>query len=117
MQASPPIGRALLAFGLCILAFSFAMEAKLAWYVPEHGLAIAVSATKALPADVPDLVQHGVSAPAPVFAALPVLLLLFAAPLWVAKLTQRLQRSLPYHPVSYAFCFSPQRFFRPPPSN
>lgn len=61
--ASLPIRRSALALMLCVLAFLFAYEAKLAWYSPARDIYGQVSAAKALPADVPALVAHGTLAP------------------------------------------------------
>jgi hypothetical protein len=58
-----PIQRSILAVVLCVLAFLFAFEAKLAWYSPASDASSQVSAAKALRVDAPDLVSHGASAP------------------------------------------------------
>ena len=116
MSASPPFGRTILALGLCLLAFSFAMEAKLAWYGPQVGIGSDMSAAKALPADVPDVVRHGVPAPDPIHPLVPFLLLpIFAASI-LADAHLRLRPA--HHPPSFsaASYFSPKNFFRPPPA-
>lgn len=59
--ASLPLRRAPLAFGLCLLAILFAIEAKTAWYGPTVGLGSDIRAAKALPEGMPRLVEHGVS--------------------------------------------------------
>jgi hypothetical protein len=61
--ASLPVQRSILAIVLCVLAFLFAFEAKLAWYSPASDLASQVSAAKALRVDAPSPVSHGVAAP------------------------------------------------------
>src|SRR5579863_8253090 len=68
--------RAPLAFGLCLLAFLFALEAKTAWYGPAAGFGGSVRAAKAQPATSPEVVDHGVPTPDPAhpnatFVALP----------------------------------------------
>jgi len=74
--ASPSYRRAPLAFGLCLLAFLFAIEAKTAWYGPAAGFGGSVRAAKAQPVTSPEVVEHGVPAPDPArphvaFALLP----------------------------------------------
>jgi hypothetical protein len=118
MSASRPFGRSLLAIGLCLLAFSFAMEAKLAGYGPRGGPASDVSAAKALPADVPDLVPHGVPAPDPFHPQVPIAFLLtLAAGCVLMDVQLKLQSARAHLPVSAASYFSPNAFFRPPPAN
>jgi hypothetical protein len=63
LAARPPFKREVLAFGLCILAFVFAFEAKLAWYSPPGDPGIQISAAKALRADSPSMISHDNSAP------------------------------------------------------
>jgi hypothetical protein len=55
--------RSILAVVLCVLAFLFAFEAKLAGYSPAGDASSQVSAAKALRVDAPTLVPHGASAP------------------------------------------------------
>jgi hypothetical protein len=118
MRVSVPFGRTLLAFGLCVLAFSFAMEAKLAWYGPDSGPGVTVSAAKALPADIPCLVSHGVPVPDPIHPLIPfVLLVLSAASCLPSNLRLKLLQRHNHRPAFSAFCFSPHSFFRPPPAN
>ena len=75
--ASPSYRRAPLAFGLCLLAFLFAIEAKTAWYGPAAGFtAVLFRAAKAQPVASPEVVDHGLPAPDPAhphvtFALLP----------------------------------------------
>jgi hypothetical protein len=117
MLASPPCGRLIFALGLCILAFSFAMEAKLAWYGSEDGPVLSVSAAKALPADIPSLVQHGASSSAPNSPIIPFFFfLLFVATHLFANLPQQLRRAYFHRLPAFAFCFSPQMYLRPPPA-
>jgi len=63
--ASPSYRRAPLAFGLCLLAFLFAIEAKTAWYGPAAGFGGSVRAAKAQPVTSPEVVEHGVPTPDP----------------------------------------------------
>lgn len=59
LAARPPFKRTFLAFSLCVLAFLFAFEAKLAWYSPAGDPGIQISAAKALRADSPALISNG----------------------------------------------------------
>ena len=116
--ASQQMRRNTLALGLCLLAVLFALEAKTAWYGPENGPSSDVQSQKALPADLPALVSHGISTLPPV--TLP-LALIFAASVAVIAWTNA--HPLPgadvdfnHIPVSAAPYFSPSLFFRPPPA-
>ena len=71
-------GRTLVALVLCLLAISFAVEAKLAWYLPQNTMGSDVQAAKALPADVPQLILHGLPDHNPIFPLLPLILLTIA---------------------------------------
>ena len=107
-----------LAFGLCLLAFLFAVEAKTAWYGPAEGLGSSVRAAKALPVAAPEVVEHGVPTPDP---AHPDLAFAPLSPVAAASLVRvralddseildvRLPRFL-------AAGFSPPGFSRPPPA-
>lgn len=108
--------RAILTCGLCLLAFLFAVEAKTAWYGPVAGLGSNVRASKAMPADAPHIIDHGVPTPDPVhplvsFLLLPALALLYAAanrPRRAEVAGIRLRPSLS--------AFSSHLFRRPPPA-
>jgi hypothetical protein len=109
--------RTALALGLCLLAFGFAMEAKLAWYCPAGGSASDIAAAKARPADLPVVVSRGVSAPIPVH---PQMLFAILAALTAASICKAnaLQAGYPAYArpsVSTAAYFSSSLFFRPPP--
>jgi len=115
--AHRPFGRTALAIGLCLLAFIFAMEAKMAWYGPLSGPDGDVHAIKALPVDTPDIVSEDFLAPDPVH---PHLSFAFLAPLialGLADTDTSLGRAIVqrYFKVSSAAYFSPNTFFRPPP--
>src|ERR1039458_3665322 len=75
VSTARPLRRNLLAVCLCFLAFAFAIEAKWAWYGPQGGPVSDVSAAKARPAEVPDVVVHGVPAPDLVNLQIPYALL------------------------------------------
>jgi len=97
--------------------FGFAMEAKLAWYSPAGGSVNDIAAAKARPADLPEVVVHGVPAPDPVH---PLILFVSLTALTTASLRKAealLGRNTVYnyHLVSSAAYFSPSLFFRPPP--
>ena|ERR1035438_10486268 len=109
--------RTALALGLCFLAFSFAMEAKLACYSPASGSGSDIVAAKARPADLPEIISHGVHAPDPAHSEM---LVVFLAPLTATSLRKAdslLVRNSVYNhlSVSSAAYFSPSLFFRPPP--
>jgi len=108
-------GRTLIAFVLCLLAFTFAMEAKLAGYLPPHTIGSEVQAAKALRADVPQVILHGLPDHNPIFPLLPLTLLL-------AVVTANRHLAVPFcripnndrSPISTS-SFSPTNFLRPPP--
>lgn len=102
---------------LCVLAFSFAMEAKMAWYGPAEGPGSDVRAAKAMPADSPELVFDGVPTPDPLHPQLPVLILAGLTAVLVLAIvaveergTVRAHAQAPGTPSFY-----PGIFFRPPP--
>lgn len=117
VSASRTFMRTALALGLCLLAFGFAMEAKLACYGPDGGSGRDIVAAKALPADQPEVVSRGFDAPNPVHSQglLVFLAALTAASLW--KANALLVRSNVYSRLSVISTayFSPSLFFRPPP--
>jgi hypothetical protein len=109
--------RTALALGLCLLAFGFAMETKLACYSPAGGSGSDIVAAKARPAELPEVVSHGVHAPDPAHSEI---LVVFLAPLTAPSLRKAdslLVRSSVYNhlSVSSAAYFSQNLFFRPPP--
>lgn len=118
--ASPPrpIRHTALAFGLCLLTLAFAMEAKMAWYGPNGGPGSDVRAAKALPADTPEVVSHGVPVPNLFNPQLPyALLATFAfACLLNTEVLLRHNIGLSLHPVSAAHQLNANLFFRPPPA-
>ena len=108
--------RTTFAFGLCLLAFVFAVEAKTAWYGPAAGPGSAVRAAKALPADMPRVIEHGIPVPDPIHPQMPFALL--AA---LSMLSLPMDRPLRNAASRGDFRFfpaaiSPQVFFRPPPA-
>lgn len=117
VAASRSLRRTALAIGLCLLAFSFAMETKLACYSPADGSASDIVAARALPAALPEVVPHGVHSSDIVLSQLLVVFLsvLTAAFLWMEGTMQ--SRNVAYRQllVSSAAYFSPNLFFRPPP--
>ena len=109
--------RTALALGLCLLAFGFAMEAKLACYSPAGSSSSDIVAAKARPADLPQVVSHAVQAPDPAHSRI---LVVFLAGLTAPSLRTAdslLVRNSAYNhsSVSSAAYFSPNLFFRPPP--
>jgi hypothetical protein len=115
--ASPAFCRKFVACWLSMLALVFAFEAKTAWYGPPAGPGSAVSSAKALPADLPQVVLHGVPVPDPVSPALPFLILAGFVLALSAGFDFRKMRFADREartPTSWSFV-SPQLFFRPPP--
>jgi hypothetical protein len=110
--------RAPLAFGLCLLAFLFAIEAKTAWYGPAAGFGGNVRAAKAQPVTSPEVVEHGVTSPAranPVvaFFAFPLIsiAMILGIPAW--------KRGNVLPGIFFDFPdrgFSISNLFRPPPT-
>ena len=116
--APPPFSRLLLAGILCLLAVTFAMEAKMAWYGPAAGPAGDIHAAKAKPADSGELAAENIPASDSNRALIPFapLAALAAAHCVAAK-------RLPGHWTIAAAVhapprlqFYPQIFFRPPPA-
>jgi hypothetical protein len=113
--ASTRFWRTALTCGLCLLAFAFAVEAKTAWYGPLSGPGSAVRASKAMRADAPNIIDHGIPVPDPIhpqtsfalLAAFATLLLTAETPTGRDGAHTRIQLVLA--------AFSPQVFFRPPP--
>jgi hypothetical protein len=112
------VRRSPFAFGLCLLAFLFAIEAKTAWYAPTAGLGSNISAAKALPADSPKLVEHGISSPDTahsVIAFIAQVAILAAALISTSaaaiQANEPVRRQIFIDPSS-----SPATFFRPPPA-
>lgn len=115
--AFPAMGRALLAASLCVLAFAFAMEAKMAWYGPPIGAARDISSAKALPADTPAVVNHGAQmAIQDPFEPVLTWFAAFAALLIAVSGAGEFRRLAKFPiPVVSRPHFSPALFFRPPP--
>jgi hypothetical protein len=100
---------------LCLLALSFALEAKTAWYGPQ-GFASDVRAAKALPADVPQVILHGISG-ANTLAGLASVALLLTLAASFLRAEVALKQIVVHRriPVESTGSFSPHSFFRPPP--
>jgi hypothetical protein len=111
--------RRTLVFWLCLLAVAFAVEAKTAWYGPMQGPGCAVRAAKALPADLPRVVEHGVAAPDPAHPPVSITVLAALKPeRSAARILSPSNALLPScASVVRSACFSPHFFFRPPPVN
>jgi hypothetical protein len=99
------------------LAFGFALESKTAWYSAAAGSASEIASAKARPADLPELVTHGVPAPDPVHPQVFFVLLaaLTATSLWKADFSSEHRFVHSDVAVSSAAYFSSNMFFRPPP--
>jgi hypothetical protein len=101
---------------LCLLAFTFAFEAKLAWYGPSHSASTQISATKLQPTDTARQVALALAAPSAVqqFSAENPLLLAFVIPIAAVSLARRSIREGRLK-VSASPSFSSPQFLRPPP--
>lgn len=116
--ASPFYRRAPLAFGLCLLAFLFAIEAKTAWYGPAGGFGSSVRAAKAQPVTSPEVVEHGVPSPDPTHPQLAFALLPQMTTAILAGLPTRAfgelspGRLLRFSAAGFSFA----NLFRPPPA-
>ena len=107
-----------MALGLCLLAVLFALEAKTAWYGPAKGPGTDVQSQKALPANLPAVVSHGVSKfPRVTFPLSLIFLASVATIAWTdANFLPGVDVDSNHIPVSAAAHFSPALFFRPPPA-
>lgn len=116
--ASPHMRQNTLALGLCLLAVLFALEAKTAWYGPINGPGRDIQSQKALPADAPAVVSHGVSTlPSATFPLALVFIASVAVIAWTnADFLRGVDIDCNRIPVSAAPYFSPGLFFRPPPA-
>ena len=106
--------REVFALILCLLTLAFAFEAKTAWYMP-HALGTEVQAAKALPADTPQVISHGIPGQPKLLLLLPITVLIALADLYFRRPifffgVPEFDRS-----PSSSSAFSPETFFRPPP--
>jgi hypothetical protein len=106
------------ALSMCLLAVLFALEAKTAWYGPASGPGRDIQSEKALPADLPAVVSHGLSTHLPAIFPLALLFVAsIAAKAWTeANFLPGADIDFNHVPVSASPYFSPSLFFRPPPS-
>ena len=118
MSADSPMRlnmQTLFAMALCLLAFTFAVEAKLAWYLPPHTMGSEVQATKAMPADVPQVILHGLPDHHPIFPwlslTISLLFLIGSKPAALSFYGIHKRIRPPFSDSS----FSPCNFLRPPP--
>jgi len=118
LAGSPALCRKLLACWLCLLAFTFAIEAKTAWYGPAAGPSSVIRAAKARRADTPKVVLHGAPTPAPLHPAVPFLNFAALALALPAGSEFRSPRKATRGALTFAAAsfHSPQLFFRPPPT-
>jgi hypothetical protein len=110
--------RACLALVLCLVAFLFAVEAKTAWFGPVFGLGSNVRAAKAMPADSPKVIEHGLPVLDPAHPQLLVVALNFVAIATIAGANLHVVEliSLAQIPQFTRVHLSPSLFFRPPPT-
>lgn len=109
-------GRSWIALILCLLALTFAVEAKLAWYLPHNSVDNEMQAAKALPSDARQTIQQGLPDHGPGYLLL--------------SLTALLALLVQFRPATFSLnqiptrngsavlesaFFSPGNFFRPPP--
>jgi hypothetical protein len=114
--ASKSFWRAALTCGLCVLAFAFFIEAKTSWYGPASGPGSDVRSSKAMPADMPRLIEHGVPIPDPIHPQVPFVLLPVHAALPPAADQPVRQEAAHPRPKHFLSRFSIHLFFRPPPT-
>jgi hypothetical protein len=109
--------RTLFACGLCLLAVVFAVEAKTAWFGPAFGPGSDVRAAKALPADMPRIIAHGVPVPDPIHPQTPFADLAAHQACAQQRATRAVRDALVGVHLSPggAAWFSPAVLFRPPP--
>ena len=109
--------RTAVAFLLCALALSFAVEAKVAWYGPAKGPFTDVRSAKAMPADRHELTAAATPFVEPHQAPACWTLLAVVATAVAAALIRTPESHLPpaAHPVPAGFYLSPHISFRPPP--
>jgi len=116
--AFPQMRRNTLALGLCLLAMLFSLEAKTAWYGPSNGVSSDIQSQKARPADLPEVVSHGVSTSPSVTLALALIFLASVAAIacMIAHFLPGADVDFNHIRVSTAPYFSPSLFIRPPPA-
>jgi len=105
----------LFALVLCLLALVFAFEAKMAWYLPAHTAGSEVQAAKALPADTPQPIAHGLPGQLALFFLLPIAILFGLADIRASRSETCFGESQTDRSPSVSSAFSPGNFFRPPP--
>jgi hypothetical protein len=103
---------------LCLLAASFALEAKLACYSPASSPAAQISATKLQPANAPKLIAQALSAPS-VLHHLPAepIFVNSVAPLGALALLSLAESLRDEFKLQDSPSFSPYLFRRPPPQS
>jgi hypothetical protein len=107
--------RAAVTCGLCVLAFAFFTEAKSAWYSPASSPGFNVISAKAMPADTPKIIEHGIPVPDPIHPQVPFALLAALITMWAAFCLPILWETTRHRLRFSLLAFSPQVFFRPPP--
>lgn len=116
--AARPCRNTAIAFLLCLLALSCAMEAKFAWYEPPAGPSIDARATKAIPSDTRDSTTDDSAQSDAACLGISCFLLSVFASAWLVT-ARRLPDQAPaplVHHLPATQWFSPQISFRPPPS-
>lgn len=98
---------------LCLLAAVFAVEAKMAWYIPNGNVRVELSSTKLQAADASRQPGQVLAAPGPV-PHFPVELLLFLS-FAAAVPALFIPRFAQIPPAAACPSFSSPHFFRPPP--
>lgn len=107
--------REIFALVLCLLAMLFALEAKIAWYLPPHTAGSEMQAAKALPADTPQEIPHGLPGQPPLFFLLCISILCAVTNVCTRKTLLFCDGRVNDRSPSSSSVFSPDRFFRPPP--
>jgi hypothetical protein len=102
---------------LCLLAVLFAVEAKMARYIPAGNASSQISSAKLMPAEAPKLIAHSIGAQAPAVPAfIEDLAPVVVALLYLATVSLIARAGRPSLQFSALPSFSISLFFRPPPS-
>ena len=101
---------------LCVLAALFAIEAKMAWYLPTSTPTTQISATKLQQADAPLLVAHALSSSDNFVSHLNEVAKVLSLRVIVEEPGFRWRTAETHLDRVIPSSFTPQLFFRPPPS-
>jgi len=108
-----------IAFSLCLLVLSCAMEAKFAWYAPPAGPTIDARSTKAIPSDTHDSSTDDAAGVDAARAGISCSFLAVLATTWLLAEERISASQIPssVRLIPSTVYFSPQMAFRPPPAS